>query len=262
MREMTRNADRGTFDTYRVVPPGEIYYFFTVMPSGVSRVSLTPNDRQLTNLHNLRPEYRERLFHHNRFHPRDLSTRHIAPAADATSPPPPTVASPLVVVPPLLPPAELVELETGASSASSTAKVLKPSAGQVNGVGGGAEVAGLPVEPAGLGCVEGGDAANGAASDIGIVDATKRGLSESGQGAVDGVVLTHLWGGVDQVPVRSMNVRYTHCRRTGPLALMVCCPRVDTQQKQARPPTWSLRHSVFAPREKETDSKAFLETPR
>ena len=44
MRPMIKDPSVGTFSLYRVVPPGEIYYFFTVMPSGLSRVAMDIDD--------------------------------------------------------------------------------------------------------------------------------------------------------------------------------------------------------------------------
>ena len=44
MRPMNKDPSVGTFSLYRVVPPGEIYYFFTVMPSALSRVAMDIDD--------------------------------------------------------------------------------------------------------------------------------------------------------------------------------------------------------------------------
>ena len=177
------------------------------------------DDEALTNLDGLGVMYRERLFHHSRFHPEDLSTRHLAPPRNAPEAPLPHAVrgSPPSSAGPLPGDREGKEGKEGKEDREDREDEEQEGAA----AGGGFFHAGISERE----IKEGGEGGNVGAAGKGGNDATSDDAGSAG-GRDENTVL-RVWGEGNHLPCNSMNVLETD-RRKGPLALLVCFPRMDT----------------------------------
>ena len=174
-------------------------------------LELDIDNEALTNLDGLNVMYRERLFHHSRFHPEDLSTRHLEQPRNA-------------------PQAPLPRTERERSPASG------PLPGDREVKEGKEDREDREDEEL-----------EGAAAGVGFFHAgiSERDIKAGGEGgeggrggedspSTDENTPLRLWGEGNHLPCNSMNVLETD-RRKGPLTLLVCFPRMDTVKGGGKP---------------------------